>query len=132
LISSSIRTASFGGSSPRLRKRRTFAYDAVSTSIENVESGLRAASVHWLSSILSYASVLNRSRAYLAVACNPPTLPPVTPFTTPSVAGLWAATVTVSSAAPTSRVKASSRVALACTTAVATSVRKPASAAVTV
>ena len=34
-----MRTASGGGSWPCVRKRRTLAYEAVSTSIENVESG---------------------------------------------------------------------------------------------
>ena len=37
-----MRTASSGGSVPSLRKRRTLLYDAVSTSIENVESGFVA------------------------------------------------------------------------------------------
>ena len=41
LISSSIRTASFGGAWPSFRNRRTFEYDAVSTSVENVDSGFR-------------------------------------------------------------------------------------------
>jgi hypothetical protein len=39
LISSSTRTASAGGSRPSLRNRRTFVYEAVSTSIEKVERG---------------------------------------------------------------------------------------------
>ena len=38
------------------------AYDAVSTSVEKVDSGVRATSVHLLSTIRSYASVLNRGR----------------------------------------------------------------------
>jgi hypothetical protein len=36
LIISSTRTASGGGTRPSLRKRRTFAYEARSTSIANV------------------------------------------------------------------------------------------------
>ena len=53
-----MRTASFGGSVPLLRNRRTLAYDAVSTSVENVDKGFCATVNHPLSSILSYASVL--------------------------------------------------------------------------
>jgi hypothetical protein len=37
-----MRTASAGGSVPWFKKRRTFEYDAVSTSVEKVESGSSA------------------------------------------------------------------------------------------
>ena len=41
-MSSSMRTAPGGGSCPCCRKRRTFEYDAVSTSIEKVDRGSRS------------------------------------------------------------------------------------------
>ena len=53
-----MRTESFGGSVPLLRNRRTLAYDAVSTSVENVDNGFCVTVNQPLSSILSYASVL--------------------------------------------------------------------------
>src|SRR5690606_2660360 len=51
-----MRTASLGGNCPLRRYRRTFAYEAVSTSIENVESGARLASRKGFSLISAYRS----------------------------------------------------------------------------
>jgi hypothetical protein len=51
LIISSTRTASFGGSEPFSMKRRRLEYEAVSTSIEKVESGLLAAARKGFSSM---------------------------------------------------------------------------------
>src|SRR5262245_320444 len=56
-MNSSTRTASLGGSLPSLRNRRTLVYDAVSTSMENVDSGSRATDWNGLSTMWSYASV---------------------------------------------------------------------------
>src|SRR5687767_10716247 len=61
-MSSSMRTASLGGSAPELMKRRTLVYDARSTSAENVESGAEATERNRLSSMRAYSSVLKRSR----------------------------------------------------------------------
>ncbi len=44
-----MRTASFGGSDPFATNRRTFEYDARSTSIEKVESGFARAARNGLS-----------------------------------------------------------------------------------
>ena len=46
---SSARTASAGGSCPSFRYLRMLLYDAVSTSIENVDSGLSSGSRNLLS-----------------------------------------------------------------------------------
>jgi hypothetical protein len=51
-----MRTASAGGSVPSRRKRRTFDSDAVSTSIENVDSGACATCSSGLSARCSYSS----------------------------------------------------------------------------
>src|SRR5262245_44624782 len=47
-------------------------YDAVSTSIEKVDSGFRETSVHRLSSILSYASVLKPGYPAVRFSANVP------------------------------------------------------------
>jgi hypothetical protein len=60
-----MRTASFGGSVPWLMKRRTFEYEARSTSTENVERGATIGERNGFSSIRSYASVLPGSRGCL-------------------------------------------------------------------
>jgi hypothetical protein len=46
-----MRTAPGGGSCPDVRKRRTFEYDAVSTSTPNVESGASLTRRNGLSSM---------------------------------------------------------------------------------
>src|SRR5262245_38739102 len=53
-----MRTASLGGSLPSVRNRRTLLYDAVSTSIEKVESGCDATVSNGLSMMWAYFSVL--------------------------------------------------------------------------
>src|SRR4030095_16184004 len=57
-----MRTASRGGNWLRFRNRRTFAYDAVSTSMENVARFSCAVRINGLSVIRSYASVLGLGR----------------------------------------------------------------------
>src|SRR5262245_7608809 len=51
-----MRTASGGGNLSSARKRRTLLYDAVSTSMENVDSGSRVANRNGLSTRCSYVS----------------------------------------------------------------------------
>jgi hypothetical protein len=70
-----MRTASGGGRRSSLRNLRTFAYDAVSTSIENVDTGSSRAATNGLSLMRSYASP-SRTGA-----------PPPATITYPAVAG---------------------------------------------
>src|SRR6266536_2072260 len=71
-----MRTASFGGACPWFRNRRTFEYDAVSTSVEKVDSGACDTSCHALSVMRSYASVFQGG-----APASPPAMPPMTPPT---------------------------------------------------
>ena len=54
-----MRTASTGGMRPSLRNLRTFAYEAVSTSIEKVENGFLSAETNRLSRTCPYDSVFD-------------------------------------------------------------------------
>src|SRR5687768_5514872 len=58
-----MRTASAGGRSPCAMKRRTFAYDARSTSMEKVETGFARVSRNGFSTMCAYSSVLNRTES---------------------------------------------------------------------
>jgi len=85
-----MRTASRGGRCPSRRKRRTLLYEARSTSMEKVESGLSLTRRNGFSSKRPYSSVLN-SRSTIGISATrigatpimPPTTPPATPPTTP-------------------------------------------------
>ena len=108
---------------PLLRNRRTLAYDAVSTSVENVDNGFCVTVSHPLSSILSYASVLK-----VFEADSPPAKRAVCAL----MVGVAPVTVIASATLPTFIVIATSRVKPAATTAVAVGESKPARRAVTV
>jgi len=98
-----MRTASGDGTRFALRKRRTFAYDAPSTSIENVVVDSLRASLNPFSSIAAYRATGAGSSGAIAtfatkatasggagVATNtPPAIPPATPV----IAGAAAVTV---------------------------------------
>src|SRR5918992_5900476 len=66
-----MRTASAGGSCPCAMKRRTFAYDARSTSMEKVETGFARASRNGFSTMCAYSSVLNRAESVRAPSPTP-------------------------------------------------------------
>src|SRR5437870_4204616 len=81
-----MRTASRGGRCPSRRKRRTLLYDARSTSMENVDSGLSLAFRKGFSSKRPYSSVLKVVDSTTASGATiPPGTPPTTPPATPCI-----------------------------------------------